>query len=56
MMMEIGLISDTHVSAKRGKLNEKIFEIFKDVDFVDNYSNVNNDIEMILNSNIIKRF
>ena len=30
--------------------------IFKDVDFVDNSSNINNDIEMILNSNIIKRF
>ena len=30
--------------------------IFKDIDFVDNYSDINNDIEMILNSNIIKRF
>lgn len=30
--------------------------IFKDVDFVDNYSDINKDIEMILSSNIIKRF
>ena len=30
--------------------------IFKDVDFVDNSSDINNNIEMILNSNIIKRF
>jgi hypothetical protein len=30
--------------------------IFNGVDFIDNYSNVNKNIEMILNSNIIKRF
>ena len=30
--------------------------IFKDIDFVDNYSDINKDIEIILNSNIIKRF
>lgn len=32
--MKIGLISDTHISPKRGKLNEKIFEIFKNVDLI----------------------
>lgn len=30
--------------------------IFKDVNFIDNYSDINKDIERILNSNIIKRF
>ena len=30
--------------------------IFKDVDFVDNSSDVNSEIERILNSNIINRF
>lgn len=30
--------------------------IFKDVDFIDNSSDINKDIERILNSNIIKRF
>ena len=30
--------------------------IFKDIDFIDNSSNINKDIEMILSSNIIKRF
>ena len=30
--------------------------IFKDIDFVDNSSDINKDIERILNSNIIKRF
>lgn len=30
--------------------------VFKDVDFIDNYSDINKDIETILNSNIVKRF
>ena len=30
--------------------------IFKDIDFTDNYLDINKDIEMILSSNIIKRF
>lgn len=30
--------------------------IFKDIDFVDNYQNINSEIERILNSNIINRF
>ena len=33
-MVKIGIISDTHVSEKRGKLNEKIFEYFQDVDLI----------------------
>ncbi|WP_296797728.1 YfcE family phosphodiesterase [uncultured Methanobrevibacter sp.] len=32
--MIIGLISDTHISPKKGKLNEKIFEIFENVDLI----------------------
>ena len=32
--MNIGLISDTHISPKRGKLNEKVFEIFENVDLI----------------------
>ena len=32
--MLIGLISDTHITQKRGKLSEKIFEEFKDVDLI----------------------
>lgn len=30
--------------------------VFKDVDFIDNYSDINNEIQRILSSNIIKRF
>lgn len=30
--------------------------IFKNIDFIDNSKNINNDIERILNSNIINRF
>jgi putative phosphoesterase len=33
-MVKIGIISDTHVSEKRGKLNEKIFDYFCDVDLI----------------------
>ena len=32
--MLIGLISDTHITPKRGKLPEKIFEIFDGVDLI----------------------
>ena len=32
--MIIGLISDTHISPKKGKLNEKVFEIFENVDLI----------------------
>lgn len=32
--MLIGLISDTHITPKRGKLSEKIFEIFDGVDLI----------------------
>lgn len=32
--MLIGLISDTHITAKRGKLPEKVLEGFKDVDLI----------------------
>lgn len=34
LTMDIGIISDTHISEKRGKLNDKIFEVFKDVDLI----------------------
>lgn len=30
--------------------------VFKDVDFIDNYSDINNEIQRILSSNIVKRF
>lgn len=43
----------------RGLNNIDIWDlslIFKDVDFIDNSSDINKDIERILNSNIIKRF
>ena len=30
----MGLISDTHITAKRGKLPEKVIEEFKDVDLI----------------------
>ena len=32
--MLIGLISDTHITPKRGKLSDKIFEIFDGVDLI----------------------
>ena len=32
--MQIGLISDTHITQKRGKLPEKVFEAFKNVDLI----------------------
>jgi hypothetical protein len=32
--MLIGLISDTHITQKRGKLPEKVIEKFKDVDLI----------------------
>ncbi len=32
--MIIGLISDTHISPKKGKLNERIFEIFENADLI----------------------
>ena len=32
--MLIGLISDTHITLKRGKLSKKIFEIFDGVDLI----------------------
>ena len=32
--MIIGLISDTHITPKRGKLSEKVFEIFDGVDLI----------------------
>ena len=32
--MKIGLISDTHITEKRGKLSEKILEYFKNVDLI----------------------
>ena len=34
IIMIIGLISDTHISPKKGKLNEKIFEIFENADLI----------------------
>lgn len=30
--------------------------VFKDVDFIDNYSDINNEIQIILSSHIINRF
>ena len=33
-MTRIGIISDTHVSEKRGKLNRSVFEHFRDVDLI----------------------
>ena len=30
--------------------------VFKNVDFIDNYSDINNEIQRILSSNIVKRF
>ena len=32
--MIIGLISDTHISPQKGKLNEKIFKIFENADLI----------------------
>ena len=32
--MKIGLISDTHITEKRGKLSEKVLEYFKNVDLI----------------------
>ena len=32
--MKIGLISDTHITEKRGKLSEKVLESFKGVDLI----------------------
>ncbi len=32
--MLIGLISDTHITEKRGKLPQKVFEEFKNVDLI----------------------
>ena len=32
--MKIGLISDTHITEKRGKLSPKVLESFKDVDLI----------------------
>ena len=32
--MLIGLISDTHITGKRGKLPQKVFEEFKNVDLI----------------------
>lgn len=32
--MIIGLISDTHISPKKGKINKKIFEIFENTDLI----------------------
>ena len=34
IFMLIGLISDTHITEKRGKLSEKIAEEFKKVDLI----------------------
>ena len=33
-MVKIGIISDTHITEKRGKLNENIFDYFCDVDLI----------------------
>lgn len=32
--MQIGLISDTHITEKRGKLSENVFNIFKNADLI----------------------
>ncbi len=32
--MKIGLISDTHITEKRGKLSEKVLDYFKDVNLI----------------------
>ncbi|MEE3325599.1 MAG: metallophosphoesterase family protein, partial [Methanosphaera sp.] len=32
--MKIGLISDTHITEKRGKLPQKALESFQDVDLI----------------------
>ncbi len=32
--MKIGLISDTHITEKRGKLSEKVLDYFKDADLI----------------------
>lgn len=48
--MRIGLISDTHISQKRGKISKKIFEHFKSTDLILHagditYQNVLSDLE-----------
>ena len=32
--MLIGLISDTHIMQKRGRISQKVFEEFNDVDLI----------------------
>ena len=34
IMVKIGILSDTHITENRGKLNEKIFDHFQDVDLI----------------------
>ena len=33
-MTRIGIISDTHISEKRGKIHKKVFDCFSDVDLI----------------------